>query len=225
MPSKALKTRTEVNAATRGMIVSQHVIDGKGYNTISQLSGVPKSTVRDIIKHAQKQHQDLDLSEHPWDTTATAPASRSERPHMLSARDKRRLVHNCTKNKVARRRLWIEIAREIHISASRETINKAMIEAGYKRYSPLYKPVLQRSTKIARFKLASDHLDDGSYWYRILFTDECSAVIGDWNKVKVTRLKSERWNADCTEPVYKKYSSIIFWGAIGYNFKGPCYIW
>jgi hypothetical protein len=44
-------------------------------------------------------------------------------------------------------------------------------------------------------------------------------------KQMVTRLPEEEWDDDCIIRRYKNYATVMFWGAIAYNWKGPCHIW
>jgi hypothetical protein len=44
------------------------------------------------------------------------------------------------------------------------------------------------------------------------------------DKGSVTRLKEEEWLDDYTKDVFKESSGLMFWGAIRYNWKGPCVV-
>ena len=44
------------------------------------------------------------------------------------------------------------------------------------------------------------------------------------DKESVIRLKEKEWHNDYTKEIFKESSGLIFWGAIKYNWKGPCVI-
>ncbi len=44
-------------------------------------------------------------------------------------------------------------------------------------------------------------------------------------QIYVTRLKNEEWEPDCLEKLFSGYSTFIFWGAIAWNWKGPCHVY
>lgn len=116
------------------------------------------------------------------------------------------------------------------IKADRKTINKVFEEAGYRRIPPRYKPYLSKEQKSKRLRMALFYKQrertDPAFWHGVIFTDEMSIEVGlRRGKDLVTRLPNEEWHKDCILRRYKNYSTIMFWGAIGYNWKGPCHIW
>jgi len=63
-------------------------------------------------------------------------------------------------------------------------------------------------------------------WENIGFTDEMSTEIGAGFGVNtVWREKGERWEDDCVGTKKKHGISIMCWGAIGWNCKGPFHVW
>jgi hypothetical protein len=62
-------------------------------------------------------------------------------------------------------------------------------------------------------------------WKNVMFTDETPMPLGIQDFIhNITRLPNEKWNDDCCIPDFKKPMKLQFFGAIAYNWKGPCYI-
>jgi transposase len=62
-------------------------------------------------------------------------------------------------------------------------------------------------------------------WKNVMFTDETLMLLGVQDQLhNVTRLPNEKWDDDCCIQDFKKPVTLQFFGAIAYNWKGPCYI-
>ncbi|RPA94761.1 hypothetical protein L873DRAFT_1644634, partial [Choiromyces venosus 120613-1] len=58
------------------------------------------------------------------------------------------------------------------------------------------------------------------------FTDGMAIEIGaGFGAQHVWREKEKRWENDCVESKKKRRISVMCWGAIGWNWKGPFYVW
>jgi hypothetical protein len=57
-------------------------------------------------------------------------------------------------------------------------------------------------------------------WSKVIWTDECSFVTGERDRLFITRRKGERYHKDCIQSVYRSgRTSFMVWGAIGYGWK------
>ena len=50
-------------------------------------------------------------------------------------------------------------------------------------------------------------------------------VGGNWGLNRVWRDKSEKWHKDCVGAKKKQGPTVMCWGMIGWQWKGPFYIW
>lgn len=122
---------------------------------------------------------------------------------------------------------WVDIAKEVGISASRTTVEKAMHEQHkLNRYKPIDKPPLNEQNCNERLQLANwgIHIPI-DYW---VFSDECYIEMNvPRKKRKITRpIGSNPY--DYAEHNMKNTSPslrIMVWGCIAYGHKGPLFIW
>ncbi|KAF8241243.1 hypothetical protein K440DRAFT_574087, partial [Wilcoxina mikolae CBS 423.85] len=63
-------------------------------------------------------------------------------------------------------------------------------------------------------------------WANYGFTDEMSIEVGGIHGVCIVwRTKDERWEDDCVGAMKKQGPAAMCWGMIGWNYKGPFYVW
>ena len=63
-------------------------------------------------------------------------------------------------------------------------------------------------------------------WKNYGFTDEMSIEVGgNWGRNCVWRDKNERWHEDCIGAKKKQGPTVMCWGMIGWQWKGPFYVW
>jgi hypothetical protein len=136
------------------------------------------------------------------------------------------LVAHATANKQQRYKPWPVIAQECGLGdISQATIYRAFEARGYTRARPRKKPYLTKDQKTARYNFAKRML----YELRtgadvIVCVDEAKATAGIVGERLVTRTSDELWHEDCVEPKFDKRTGLLFFGIIGRNFKGKCYI-
>ena len=59
-----------------------------------------------------------------------------------------------------------------------------------------------------------------------MFTDEMSIEVGAvFGLSLVWREKNEKWHDDCVGTKKKNGTAVMCWGAIGWGWKGPFFIW
>ena len=63
-------------------------------------------------------------------------------------------------------------------------------------------------------------------WHKVIWTDECAFNVGGFSgNTWVTRMAGEEYDEDCLLPKFRKLETIIAWGCISGNQKGPFVIW
>lgn len=199
---------------------------------ISGNTSTPVSTISQIARKADKNAQ---LNGGlPYEAKNVATAHRDGRPEILEERNVRRLIRHATKSKVQRFKSWPLIAHEIGFKGSPPTIAKAFRKAGYGKYQANKKPLLTKAMKKKRLHWCSARpewnkrqlFDGTSELLNRIFTDECSVKLGgSQGKRMCTRNNEEKWHPHCIDIAFKKYSEMMFWGSIAWNWKGPCHVY
>jgi hypothetical protein len=232
------KRGPEIDDGTRGAIVGLHKKARLPFTDITNLTGVPETTAKNIVKHAVANAKEslgreaLNLSNDTLEEQITTLACKAENVHpkarpgappALSPRQIDRLIHHATLNRANRYKKWEVIAKELNIIAAQATIHKAFHERGYGRYSPRRKPHLTPDQKETRYNWALARQKFN--WTLVYWTDESSMNLGiSKDRGCVTRTVDEEWLDDCTKDVFKESSGLMFWGSIAYNWKGPCVV-
>ncbi len=160
--------------------------------------------------------------------TTQPRAPSQDGPPLLAQYEIDAMIKLSTSSYEWRRKTWMTVAKECKVVASRKTIVKAFEEAGYGRYAPRSKPNLTVEMKEKRCAWCLDKWYWGFIleWDRVIYTDETSVKLGEnRGRIHVTRTKDEEWEPACMEKAFSGYSTFMFWGAIAYNWKGPCHIY
>lgn len=91
---------------------------------------------------------------------------------------------------------------------------------------PVQKPPLIDQQKRERLTFAISQLEsiDRGAHHKMIWPDETSVVLGKYGMQLVTGLKDEKFDKACLAYRFKKVMNFMFWGEIGYNFKGRCCI-
>ncbi|RPB05483.1 hypothetical protein L873DRAFT_1899051 [Choiromyces venosus 120613-1] len=108
------------------------------------------------------------------------------------------------------------------------TILKALHECGIQAYREEWKFILKPENKVTRFQYCELRKDwrPEVEWAKYGFTDEMSIEIGGTFGVSlVWREWGEPWEEDCRGTTKKNKSTVMCWGMIKWNYKGPFYIW
>ena len=222
----AQKRGRQVSPATRGAVAYARNLERSPLKTIQARTQVPRSTISDNARHSAKQAKiHGGSSVHAQNSAA---GTRSGRPPLLSQEQIDTMLRKSTSSYEWRRKTWMTVAREVGVTASRTTVERAFHEAGYGRYSPRSKPNLTLEMRQKRCRWCLDHAYWGFIlgWDLVIYTDETSVKLGvNRGKIHVTRTKDEEWEPACLEKSFTGYSTFIFWGAIAWNWKGPCYIY
>ncbi|KAH0610558.1 uncharacterized protein H6S33_012085 [Morchella sextelata] len=180
------------------------------FRKIGKELGVPLSTVYSICQQ-------------PF----TPVRPRMGRPLILTKPIRLQLIATATSSQANRRKPLMQIAEEIGITVNPRTLRKTFADAGYHRRVARVKPFLSPAAKIKRMNWA-DNLRgwDVADYQKIIWTDECAFNVGGFaGNTWVTRLPEEEYVEDCLVPKFRKLQTIMVWGCIYGNTKGPLVFW
>ena len=134
------------------------------YLKISQLTGVPRESVRRICSYK---------------TSRTARSTRTGRPAKITHRDLRRLIRTICKSADGRRASIKKHCKDLGISALAEMVRRALRKKGFRRCVACPKPFINMINRKKRLQFAKEHrhwtVDD---WKRVIWTDESSFETG-----------------------------------------------
>jgi hypothetical protein len=122
---------------------------------------------------------------------------------------------------------YIQLKEELALECSQYTLGRRLKEEGYYRCVVCQKPYLTKLQAAQRWLYGLQHLFWTVQWLTILFSDECSFLIGDRvSKVRVTRKHVER---TCSTYIQSQFyrghtTPVNCWGAIGHNYKSELII-
>ncbi|RPA94399.1 hypothetical protein L873DRAFT_1747136, partial [Choiromyces venosus 120613-1] len=232
----------EISPRCRAVIIAfQSLPTPISFKKIREATGVAISTAHDIWQHASANAQEardvtypLDLLNTPLLLSELIQSSnldsdaRSGRPALLSKEDKDRLIAFIKRDFDTRRMQMINIQREAgfsHVSVT--TLLRALKERKVGAYHEEFKPILTAENK----KICLEYCKEREYWLPArqwadyAFTDEMSIEVGACFGVNlVWREQGEQWHEDCVGTKKKKVT-VMCWGMIRWNWKGPFHIW
>ena len=130
------------------------------------------------------------------------------RPKALSEEDLERLIDNCREYRTLSVK---ERKEELDLEASRTTINKALLDHGFKAYKARKKPPLTPGNIEARLSFAEDQeFWSEEDWSNIIFPDECAFRLTNSNgRVFIRRTEEELWEEDIFQPLI--HSHVLLW--------------
>jgi transposase len=182
-------------------LVLQHNSDGHSVLGISQLLGISRGAVRNILK---KQQQGFPVSDKP----------KTGRPAILSARLQRSLV-------IASKKDPFKTARDVRDSCNLQKTISVDTAKRILRHNGLFgrisapKPALTAVQKKKRLRWCKQHLNkDTPFWSTVLFSDESRFELKPKTKKIVRRPRGKRLSANYTTGTSKFSPSIMVWGAI-----------
>ena len=186
--------------------------DGYKQVHIAEIFGVSQGAVSKILR----RHRE---------TNDLTPIKPPGRPRLTTARNDRRLLHLSRTNRrmssARLRHLW---TRTIGIPLSRQTVNRRLLEHGYRARRPLKRIRLTRAHRVARHNWARGHANRPlGHWRHCMFTDESRFLLVRVDgRVRVRRLQGERLRDDCIqETVQGGGGSVMIWGGIHYGGRTP----
>ena len=209
-PSHTRSLRTKITLSLRSKIRSLRMFALWPFRHIAETVQLPVSTVYSICVQPSTPQQ-----------------QRTGRPSALSSEDQTRLVAHATASQQNRRKSLILIAQELNITVNERTLRRFFANQGYHRRIAREKPFLTVNNKIARLHFATLFQDwVVQDWYKVIWTDECAFNIGGFSgNTWVTRMAGEEYLEDCLLPKFRKLETVMVWGCISGNQKGPLVIW
>jgi hypothetical protein len=144
---------------------------------------------------------------------------REGRPRVTTVRDDRRIRVAIIRNRFTSYRL---LRASIHLSVSRQTVNRRAVEMGYRSRRPLVCVPLTVPQRYLRLKWCrSRQQEQITYWRTIIFSNESRFKVESADgRVRVHKRNNERYLQECI----RKHDShgrggVMVWAAIGYNCK------
>jgi hypothetical protein len=101
------------------------------------------------------------------------------------------------------------------------------VTKGYNRRIARRKVFLTEERQKTRLAWTLDYLQWGvPDWNKVIFSDECAFNIGGrYGKTHVTRRPGEAYVESCIEPKFQRIETVMVWGCIMGDQKGPLIIW
>lgn len=234
MSSQIRHRGKQVSQEHRASIVSMHHgRHGQPFSVIAQELGIKENTCAKIYRHATQglskvEQRQLSTVLNP---DQLKPKPRPGRPRVLTEDDKNHLIQTAKHDRKTRRMPLKELQLAANLShVSKQTCLNALHERGLKAYKENLKPVLEEYHRQCRKRFAFPKLNwvADKEWANWGFTDEIGVTIGgSWGVKTVWREKvdEEKWADDCLGGKRPQGETIMFWGMIGYGYKGPCHVW
>jgi transposase len=182
----------------------------------------------DIGGSAEPQYAELSLQELIA-AEVLDPKKRIGRPETLTEAEKDHLVATVKRDFKTRRMRLVDIRREAGLThVSDTTVFRALHERKIKAYREEFKFILSSDNKQIRLVYCKEreHWETNKEWANCGFTDEMAIEVGGtFGVCLVWRDQSEQWHDDCVGAKKKQGPSVMCWGFIMWNYKGPFYVW
>lgn len=138
-----------------------------------------------------------------------------------------RLIETATASSQNRRLPYTRIAELAGIQLGEATLKNIFKSAGYHRRVAREKPFLSLAAKEKRMAWGERFRDWGvDDWADIIWSDECAFSVGDvCGTTWVTRRPEEEYHEDCLVPRFPRLTTVMVWGAIYRDQKGPLVVW
>ena len=105
------------------------------------------------------------------------------------------------------------------LSVSGRTVNLYRNQVKLKYREPIRSVLITDKAQNKRFLFTTYHIENGTYWRNVAFSDEAWFLLGrrkKWVWVDKNNITKEMMTQ--TQHFPKK---VLIWGSIGWNFKGP----
>ena len=173
---------------------------------ISRATGVPRTTVRDIVRSSVVRHD--------------GPKRRG-RKSIINEEQIEELVAKATESWTGRTLSWVQLAGACGVEASQDTIRRTLNSVGFHKCKACRHPFISEASRQKRIDYAVKYKDyDSPEYGNWCWSDEAAFTTGVQATRYVTRQRSERQHRDCTQNRYRSgRSTFTVWGAIGWNWK------
>jgi hypothetical protein len=160
-----------------------------------------------------------------YDNPERARPTRIGKPRCLNEKQVYDIIEYICESYKHRHLDYLQIQQELHLNCSPKIVERMLKEQGYFRCIVCQKPYLTYDQAMKRWIYSIKHLFWKEEWYAILWSNECTFLIGGRRvKERVTRKRGERFHPTCIQfQLHRGYTTPInVWGAIGYNYKSEC---
>jgi len=133
------------------------------------------------------------------------------RPKVITEETMERLIESCQED---RQMTVKERVEELQINAGRSTVNKALLDEGYKAYRARKKPTLSPENIQDRLNFAQSHEDwEADDWSNVIFTDECSfRLVNSSGRTFIRRREEEKLQEDAFQVNETRTRTLMVWG-------------
>ena len=142
------------------------------------------------------------------------------RPRSLGQEDRDLLIQTARENRLSSA---MDLKNFLNLPVSRETVNRELLDKGYKAYKPPAKPLLRPEHILERYAFADSHKNwRNREWHRVIFTDESPfQMVNPSGRIFVRRLEEEELEPFATQASVSSSSMVMVWGAISDAGPGP----
>jgi len=197
---------SEINSIVCGL----RLYTNWSYSQLQDTFHIPRATLHRILHNPRSQVRNSSLG----------------RPLTIDDNSRSRLIELATPNATNRRLPLSGIADLAGLKIGYRALKRAFASEGYHRRIARIKPFLTQATKTKRKEWAEGYGDwTIQDWQDVIWSDECAFSVGQGpERVWVTRRPDEEYIEDCIVPKFPHRTTIMVWGAIYRNFKGPLII-
>lgn len=164
------------------------------------------------VKAVWDKYQETDSISNRW--------SHEGRPRSLGQEDRDLLIQTARQNRLSSA---LDLKNELNLPVSRETVNRELLEKGYKAYRSPARPLLKAEHIEARYAFADVHKNWKEWhWRRVIFTDESPfRLVNPSGRIFVRRMEEEELESFATQASVPSSSMVMVWGAISDAGPGP----
>jgi hypothetical protein len=193
-----------------------------------------KEAIRQLYKRAKFPIERLMAEYHlgkstickilSYDAPERARPTRTGRPQLLSDARVDEIIEYLSSSWDNRVLNFVELQKQLGLECTPGTLEFRLKQRGYYRCTACQKPYLTADQVIARFLWAIAHIFWHIEWFKVLWSDEVTFLVGGRTvKQKVTRKKGERNHPTCIQhQLHRGHTTPVnAWGAIGYGYKSP----
>ncbi len=192
---------------TRSRVITLAYDAAISINAISGITGVPKSSVRDIVNSGSVRRPGHD---------------RPGRPPVLSPEQVDNVIDYLGHNFEHRKLSWRGLVSECNLDCSPYTLKAHLAERGFHKCVACPKPFISESARQQRLLFIEEHSHWSWEWEDIIWSDESTFYTGKQRKAMVIRTNKERY---CSYTCQNRYrsgrTSFAIWAAVGWDFKSP----
>lgn len=192
-----------INIGLRNQVVA-YSNTGMKQGEIAQIIGVSRATVNRVLRRRVE-------------TGSVDPGKSTGRPRITTAREDRRLFNIARRNRTkSSTSISAELRAQHLIRISRSTVNRRLVQRGYRARRMVKKPLLTARHRHNRLQWAQTHRHvTVAHWNHVVFADESRFLLHPTDgRIRVRRLPGEQLLDECVQAkVAFGGGSVHVWGA------------